>query len=529
MCLMSRLTAEVSTRKALTLCFILGFIVRLIPEILAFPYPISWDMVHYAYFMRVGIVWPHWGSFFTSTWLLYAFLFPIHNQFGIDSFLLLKITGPVLFGFNVCGVYWFARSVLNWKGKRSLLVAGFFAVQLASLRISWEFLRNTLGLGLLLFTLPLIKKLDSKRGFAAFILLSLLTVFGHEYAAATLLVISSALIILGLVKGKEQQKVRAKRLIFAISPSLTVFLVGLYLRMFPVPYEHPPPVGPNLVYAKDTVQSSYGKMFFFVDYLGMNTSIDIYPNYLFLVLSVVALFALLYGSYIYLVWKGFFRNEVLDIWTGLLLFGSFNCVVTPFFALQYWHRWMFMLVYPFTFYAVNGLEVLWKRMKKEKISVNLRMLKGFRDKASAMVLATVLLGAIYSATPFLMVNVGFGIYALFPVCRYFASSPTVPYQDVNGTIQAIHWLKDNMNGDSCAVMHSAFVAWAKLYLENSHNVIGYRNNVTLALDLALQEGYKHIYFVCWNRNIGWYGVYVPKGFVEIERFNRISVFEYSNI
>lgn len=525
---MNRLIVGVSAKKALMISFVLGFILRSIPEVLTFPYPISWDMLHYTYFMRGGVVWPHWSSFFTSTWLLYAFLFPIHNQFGVDSFLLLKTTGPILFGFNVCGIFWFAKSFLNWKVKRSLLVAGFFAVQLASLRISWEFLRNTLGLGLLLFTLPLIKKLDSKRGFAVFVLLSLLTVFGHEFAAVTLLVISSVLIVLGLLKGTGEEKIKAKRLFFAILPALTVFLIGLYLRMFPVPHEQPPVVGPNLVYAKDVVRVSYGKMFFFVDYLGMNTGLDIYPSYAFLVLSVVMLFVLLYGSYIYLVWKGFFRNEVLDVWTVLLLFGSFNCVVTPFFALQYWHRWMFMLVYPFTFYAVNGAETVWKRIKQEKVSFKLRKFEGFRNKVFAMVSATVLLGAIYLATPFLMVNVGIGLYSLFPACRYFSFAPAVPYQDINGTIQAIYWLKDNMNSDSCVVMHSAFVVWTKLYLENSHNVIGYKNNVTLALDLALQEGYKHVYFVCWNQNIGWYGVYVPKGFIELTRFNRISVFEFSN-
>jgi len=125
-----------------------------------------------------------------------------------------------------------------------------------------------------------------------------------------------------------------------------------------------------------------------------------------------------------------------------------------------------------------------------------------------------------------MVNVGFGIYSLYPICRYFSSSPTVPYQDVDGTVQAIGWLKDNLQDDSCAVLHDAFVAWSKVHLENSHNVVGYQTDVDLAVDYALQNGYKHVYFVCWNENIGWYGVYVPEGFDEVESFDRISVFEY---
>lgn len=496
---------------------------RLIPEILAYPYPISWDMIHYAYFMRTGIVWGHWSSFFTSPWLLYAFIFPIHNQFGVDSFLLLKVAGPILFGFNVCGVYWFARSLLSWGTKKSFLAGGLFSLQLASLRISSEFLKNTLGLGLLLFALPLIKRLDSKRGFATFVLLSLLTVFAHEYAAVTLLVISLVLVLSGLLNREEKRIRFAKKLIVAILPASIVFLAGIYLRIFPISYAYPPAVGPNLVWVNDTTPQTYGALFFFVNYVGMNTGLDIYPNYLFLVLSVLALFALLYLPYFYLVWKGFFRNEILDVWTGLLLVGSFGCLVTPFFALDLWHRWMFMLVYPFTFYAVKGAEILLSR-----ISQGRTRLRKIRNKVSVMVSATVLLGAIYLATPFLMVRVGFGIYSLYPTSRYFSSAPTVPYQDINGTIHAMQWLKDNMNNDSCAVLQNAFATWAKLYLKNSQNVIAYINDVDLAVDLALQNNYQNIYFVCWNKEIGWYGTHVPKKFVELPNcsFGRISVFEY---
>lgn len=519
------LSFSLTNGKVLLACFSVGFFVRLIPELLAFPYPISWDMIHYAYFMRVGIVLEHWSSFFTSTWLLYALLFPIHNHFAVDSFLLLKITGPLLFGFNVCGIYWFAKSLLGWGIRRSFLASGLFCVQLASLRISSEFLRNTLGLGLLLFTLPSIRKLDSKRGFAAFTLLSLLTVFAHEYAAVTLLVTCLVFASLGLVKGKDKEKRRlSKRLIVAVLPALIVFLAGLYLRVSPVGYERPPAVGPNLVSVKDVSGQNFGKLFFFVNYLGMETAIDAYPNYLLLASGVLGLFVLLYLSYFYLVWKGFFRNEILDVWTGLLLFGSFGCLVLPFFALQYWHRWMFMLVYPFTFYAVNGARILLSQLSGKRITLS--KFAEPKNKVSAMVLATVLLGAMFLATPFLMVNVGFGIYSLFPICRYFCSSPTVPYQDVDGTIQAVQWLESNMQNDSCAVLQNSFVAWTRLYLENSHNVIGYEIDVDLAVDYALQNGYEHVFFVCWNENIGWYGTYVPEGFVELESFSRISVFEY---
>ena len=184
---------------------------------------------------------------------------------------------------------------------------------------------------------------------------------------------------------------------------------------------------------------------------------------------------------------------------------------------------MFMLACPFTFYAVNGVRKLLNQAKARQHSFELRKL---RRRVVVMFLCTVSLGGIYLATPFLMVNAGFGIYSLWPICRYFGSAPTVPYQDIDGTVQAVHWLKDHMENDSCAVLHSAFASWARLYLEESQNIVAYINDVDSALNRVMQNDYEHVYFICWNESISWYGVYVPESFIELERFDRISVFQY---
>jgi hypothetical protein len=90
----------------------------------------------------------------------------------------------------------------------------------------------------------------------------------------------------------------------------------------------------------------------------------------------------------------------------------------------------------------------------------------------------------------------------------------------------MQWLKDHMHNNSCAVLQNAFATWSRLYLNNSQNVIAYINDVNLAVDLALQNNYQNIYFVCWNNITVWYGTYVPKNFDKLQSFDRISVFEY---
>ena len=45
-------------------CFFLGFFVRLVPEVLSYPYPVGFDTVYYAFRLKEGVIWFHWSKFF---------------------------------------------------------------------------------------------------------------------------------------------------------------------------------------------------------------------------------------------------------------------------------------------------------------------------------------------------------------------------------------------------------------------------------------------------------------------------------
>jgi len=530
--------SNLTDRKGLFACLSVGFIARLIPEFLAFPNPIGFDTVYYATVMKSGVIWLHWSTFFTSSWLLYALVVPLYQIVGGDPFLLLKVLGPILFGLNVAGIFWFARKMLSWNWRMGLAAGILFAVQLASLRISWDLLRNTLGLGLLLFTVPFIREIESGRGFVSFILLSLLTVFAHEYAAVILL--TTVLGLVGWRLIRRRMDLSSRCLLLAITPALCVFSVGIFLRVFPVHYV----VQSNVIGAGDVISASHGGLFFLTDYLQVHSSLDYYATYWNLALSVVVLFAVLFLPYLLLVLKGFFKNDVLNLWTGLLLIGAFGCLIVPFYALEYWHRWMFMLVYPFTFYAINGLKELSLKLQGRKISFPWFVSK----KATAMVSLTFLLGVTYLATPVLMAYVGAtasvvsvsGIDSSSPssslvitdfsrVFLYFSTSPTVPYQDVAGVVQAMGWLDANMDAASCVILQNAFVSWGELYLDKSHEIVSFQTDSNMAVNTALEHGFSQLYFVSWNVNIGWYGITVPNGFIRLKDFGRISVYECGSV
>jgi hypothetical protein len=504
-----------SVLKALGVVFLAGFLVRLVPELLAGALPIGFDTVYYAAAMKDGVVLANWSSFFTSTWLLNALTIPLYGVLQVDPFLLLKVVAPALYGLNVAGVYWVGRKMLGWDVKLCLVAAGLFALQLAALRISWDLLRNTLGMGLLLFALPFVGRLGSKRDFAFFALLSLFAVFAHEFAGVALVAI-----VLGVVGWRfvRRRFGRADGLTFlAFLPALAVFAVGIFLRFFPIKYG-----GATTVLS--TGEAFVGRFMFFANYLATADDVFQYAGYADLFVNVALLFAFLYLSYLFLVWKGFFRNGVLNVWTGLLLVGAFGCLVWPFFALDFWSRWMFMLVYPFTFYAINGLVKLLRGSSSGKSWAG-----GFSRKAALGALGvTVLMGSVYLATPLLMNSAQGGVFVLPYVSAHFSSAPAVPYQDVEDVSQAMMWLDENIDADSCVLVNHVFALWDDFYLDKSHAKVQFWNDADLGVDVALDRGFGSVYFVWWNQDIGWYDVSVPSQFVDLRDFGRISVYEFNN-
>jgi hypothetical protein len=501
-----------STVKVLSVVFLFGFLVRLVPELIAFSSPIGFDTVYYAVVMKSGVVWANWGSFFTSTWLLYGLTVPLYAVSGVDPFVLLKVVAPALYGLNAAGVYWFSRRFLGWDVKLGLAAVGLFAFSFAALRISWDLLRNTLGMGLLLFCLPLISRVGSRRGFVGFAVLSLLTVFAHEFAAVTWVFVFAGLLVWRRIKGRFGGD--SVRVLLAGLPALVVFAVGMLLRVFPLQFGSS---ASNLI---STGEATVGRSLFFANYLVVNDSVFSYSSYWSLLFEVVLLFAFLYLPVLFLVWKGYFRNNVLNLWLGLLLVGAFGCLVMPIFALDLWSRWMFMLVYPFTFYAAWGLFRIFKSHGKPRL-VN----HASRGLAKVSLVVVLVLGCSYLLMPLLMTSTNLGSIPT-AISLHFSTAPTPSYDDVNGVIEAMQWLNDNMNAASFVVLYHGFVPWGRLYLDQSHLMVEFVNDAEAAVELGFDRGFNCSYFVWWNEPNSWHEGSVPEGFTNVQNFDHISVYVY---
>jgi len=486
-----------SWRGAFLFTFVFGFIVRVIPEILAFPFPLGFDSVYYAWRIESGVIWNQSQLMFSS-WLLYTILIGVHYLTLADPFLLVKLSAAFLFGFNTCAVYYFATRALGWTVKKGLLAGVFFSLQAAAFVLSMDFYRNMLGLGILLFTLPLIK--DGFRGlkqYLLFVLLSVLVVFSHEYASVILLTVFGVAFTRKMLK---RVNVDVLKYSVAIVPALTLFLASFLFLVYPLPHEGVS----NVIVVRELTGNYPGPLFFLTNYLAGSDAGFYPPAYLDLASQIIQLFMVLYVVVSPLVLAAFFRDKLLDSWTGLLLVGAFSAVVVPFVAFDYWYRWMLMMVYPFTFYAVHGVTKILDH-SRGRLSV-----RGERWKRFSVVAVKAVLVLPFSASliflPFAVQNHG------------------VPIGDADDAVVALHWVDAQMGEGSVLITHVAFSHWARLCVGEDHTLIYFRENIDEAINVASQHELSDVHFVWWNTPVDRYSVSPPSSFASSFNSGRISVF-----
>jgi hypothetical protein len=182
-----------------------------------------------------------------------------------------------------------------------------------------------------------------------------------------------------------------------------------------------------------------------------------------------------------------------------------------------------MLVYPFTFYAVNGFSRMFSTLQGRATSFSTWF---SNKKLVAVLVLTFGLGIAYLATPVTMVYANASVPAVTNTYLYFSTSPTVPYEDVNDVVQAMSWLNGAMDSASCVILQHAYQFWGQLYLNSSHSVVTFEKNPALAAATAFEHGFSKVYFVWWNEPNGWYGVSVPQSFVSVQGFGHVSVYVY---
>lgn len=508
--------------RNMSILFIVGFTIRSIPNLLT-AHPIGYDTIDYAtqlYDWKNMLQDPN-IIFQTPLFILISdFVFFISN---VEPFIILRFLQPVIYGSLVASFYHACKALYHWDSKWVFLGTLLFSVQTVALRISWDLLKNELGLILLLIALT---RLKNPRTYS-FVLLTMLIVLSHQIISFMLLGI---IVFLLLSYYARNDYVKTKNLLLSSVPFfifvalLFTFHVGLikinndFDRSIFLPIINSIPINKSLPFP-------------FINYMIGEGLTNYQQSYFFLLVDVFSLYGasfLLILPFIMfeflVVRKKTFRNLLnpINIWTILCSLPILNVILFPVFALFSWHRWMFMLIVPYSIYATIGIINLSTKLR------NNRFRKVFHISILVILFTASLL---YSVMPH---SNSFSLYSTFhPSSKYSPTTMmrnTVSLSDVPYLPHAFAWIDQKLDNKSCLLVKDAFVDWVKILSSTNLTVFNYKNQDVLdGLIYAQNLNYTNIYWLWWDNGIGlqWYGQTIPSYFATVYQSNTLVIYKYT--
>ena len=451
--------------------FALGVILRGIPELLIPEYPVGYETITYyapamMSFYSKGLV-DVFLETFRSGPLFYVLMWLSTNISGAHAFFLLKVTGPVLYGFLAVAFFVFVRRGLNLEWKMAFVATLILVFQPVALRESWDRFRTVLGLIFLFFTLAVLKG-EYRFKWSLVAVFGALTALSREYVAVVLFVS-----VLGFAVLERKNRVVS---LVALAPALTIFMIMSY------------PALPWWNYLSPDNPFAAG-------------------SYSWMVQDVFSIFAVCYLLLVPFMVKGFWRDRLLDPMVGWLLLGSFGVVVIPWFAVPGYQRWLMLLVFPFAVYAVSGFE-------------RFRLFdKGSCKKLMAIVLIFVIIGVGYSTGAVSYVGMLPNSYVAVNLAQ-----SSIAWDQVDDVKDVLMWLDENAVANSSVLAEERFYGWTVIYLKRASDdvkVIAYAANSLPqpALEKAVGDGFSWIYLI-------WYTDSNLKNFDILYSENSVSIFRY---
>lgn len=475
------------TLSSYILLFIVGIILRGIPELIIKEYPIGYDTLNY--YAPIILNFEKYDALdmiFRMAPLLYSILRFLYNISEVGIYQLLKVAGPILYACLALSFNFFLKFGIRWSNRKSLIGTLICILQPVALRISWDLFRNEIGLIFMFLMLGISSSKIKYRNILQ-TLLSLTIVFTHQYVSILMFAILFGSIIL------KQRKEPILRLITPILPALILFLFIIYTSypMFP---PSPAPKVLNIIKPSTLIlQNLFQCDGRFVS--GTHLTVLEYIGLLFLVS---------YGPLLWFIIKGLKRDPTLDAMTAWLCIGSFSALILPYMAIPLYWRWILMLVFPFSIYATNALEKL--KLTDDKHRPQLILVLAL--------FSTIAIG--YSSGAFSYVK-GHQVNSYLPTDLTVTA---INANHIRESIDSLIWVNENAVQGTCLVVEERFLGLALLHLDESINVAFYPANYPLksALEIVLNDyEFSHVYVIWFtNEQLG--------GLEKIHINNEISIF-----
>jgi hypothetical protein len=138
----------------LILLFVIAAGIRLVPEIIAYPYPIGYDVINY--YLPVLSNYENYWPVISSQFPLYVIL--LHEIIiGTDysPYVVVPLAAIIIYGFFSISVYTVSRNIFRLERDGSFFLSLFVIFQTALLRTAWDLHKDMLALTTMLFAISL--------------------------------------------------------------------------------------------------------------------------------------------------------------------------------------------------------------------------------------------------------------------------------------------------------------------------------------------------------------------------------------
>jgi hypothetical protein len=424
--------------------FGIGCLIRSVPIVVSFPYPVGYDTVNY-YLPALYHFDANWGRLATEFPIYIAFVYLFSLVSTVDVYYSFLVSTVLLYGFFSTTVYLLSKKIMKQTSNMSLVFAVFVIFQLGTLRVSWDLFRDLFSLILFNFFLLMINKIKEKDNMAP-PLISVVTVF----SISVVTIFSDRMIgILLIIVSFIFSFVYKQKYLFMISAFFT-FSFSLYFFAFD----------------RVTFISNHA------DFL--NTLLNpLYDKNAFSKLDMSILFLSLYGILMPLFIPGFLTNRfdgnalIIKIPLMVTAFFSFTWVFVPNYGYIVPERWMLVFGIYMSLFAIFGFflimekHVVWRK-------------RGIRKEITFIfLLVFVVYGFLFAVMPY---NTTYSLPSFFKeytrfIIPFSMVFNTLDVDDNHDLIKAIDWINSNTTDESTIIGTKHWRGWFALFLNPANHYL----------------------------------------------------------
>ena len=419
-------TLDLKVIKSLLFFFLLGCFLRIIPDLIAYPYPVGYDIINYYIPLadKLNTIFQN-DSFQFYPYLLYTFksFIPLNPQGLMISL------SSITYGLFSVSIYLLLKG-LNLKP--ALFMTLFILFQISALRTTWDLQKDILALSFTFLIIYLI--LEDRKAYFFNIRIIL---FGIIISLVILTLLTDNMIGFLLIISLSIYFAIKKDIKYIIS--LTIIIISIISFLVVVDNTK----NDSLINSINNILT--GNIKENENYTPLNLGI------LFIMMNILSLPLFIYGL-------KYLHELLLYIPLSMGLLGSFTWIVLPYSAILLPDRWIIISGIFMSIFSSYGL---------------IRLFSNYKDKPNYKILLPIMsfyiiIGLFYMILPY---DYAFPIYGIFAEYTHFFVPSTMQFNSIdivdNKDLSiAIDWLNNHTNPKSIIYGDSYLSGWMKMLLKD---------------------------------------------------------------